>query len=161
MISEICERFRYRFQLWWREQRQDYFGSSSAAPFAEDYVSYYTDRDRILMLKESTVRLVGRTIQAYFGPIIVVSWILLFIARRVPSARFGIGVGFLSFVGLWTFAMITENRRLRKARKQYREQQAVNHLTKRCSEPRIVLVCRFERMRTSALIRTVADLVSR
>ena len=35
------------------------------------------------------------------------------------------------------------------------------HLTKRCSEPRTVLMPRFESMRTSFLVRAVADLVSR
>jgi hypothetical protein len=35
------------------------------------------------------------------------------------------------------------------------------HLTKRCSEPRTVLMPGFESMRTSFLARAVADLVSR
>ena len=35
------------------------------------------------------------------------------------------------------------------------------HLTKRCSEPRTVLMRRFESIRTSLLTRAVADLVSR
>jgi hypothetical protein len=36
-----------------------------------------------------------------------------------------------------------------------------NRLTRRCSEPRPVLMPKFESMRTSILARAVADLVSR
>jgi hypothetical protein len=137
MISDIIERFRYRFQLWRREQREDYFTSSAAPPLEEDYVSYYVDRDRVVMLKESTIRPIGRTIQAYFGIIIIVAWIGVLVGRHIPSARFGVGVGFLAFAVLWTFAMITATIRLTKARKQYREQQPVkssNHAMERTAD---------------------------
>ena len=38
---------------------------------------------------------------------------------------------------------------------------AANRLTKRCSEPRTVLMPSFESMRTSFLAHAIADLVSR
>jgi uncharacterized membrane protein (DUF485 family) len=122
MMSELIERFRYRFQLWRREERDDYFGASTAPPEEEDYVSYYTARNRVVLLKESAVRLVGRSVQAYFGIIIIVSWICWVLGRFIPSIRFGLGVGFLVFVGIWTLATILGTVRLSKARKQYRAQ---------------------------------------
>jgi uncharacterized membrane protein (DUF485 family) len=122
MMSELIERFRYRFQLWRREERDDYFGASSAPPEEEDYVSYYTARNRVVLLKESTVRLVGRSVQAYFGIIIIVSWICWVLCQFIPSARFGLGIGFLVFAAIWTLATILATVRLSKARKQYRAQ---------------------------------------
>ena len=65
MIRDVIERFRYRFQLWSREGSEDYFGRSSDSPVEEDYVSYYTDRDQITLLTESTMRMVGRTFRRY------------------------------------------------------------------------------------------------
>ena len=118
MIRDLVERFRYRFQLWRRAQRDDWVGPPhSEVTYEPDYVSEYSDPSRIVMLKESAIRFVGRSAQAYFGVIIIVSWICLLLGRFIPSARFGLGVAFLVFVVFWTFAMISGTLRLTKARK--------------------------------------------
>src|ERR1044071_562006 len=117
MIRDVIERFRYRFELWRREQRDEWLAPRSGEMTSEtDYVSRYSAPNRIVMLKESTVRFVGRTLQAYFGVIIIVSWVCIAIGRSVRSARFALGVGFLVFVAFWTFAMISGTIRLWKAR---------------------------------------------
>ena len=133
MMRELLERFRYRFQLWRREQSEDYLGSADVEaldvePLDErepDYVSFYsTNPKRIIMLKESTIRSVGRFVYGYFGIIIILSWICAWLIRFVPSGRFAIGVLWLALVGFWTLSNVLGTMRLSKAREQYREQIA-------------------------------------
>jgi hypothetical protein len=48
------------------------------------------------------------------------------IVRFIPSARFALAITFVMFSGLWTLITIMGEVRLRKARRQYRAQQATN-----------------------------------
>ena len=126
-MSDLFERFRYRFQLFRRTQAEDYLGSSEVEPLPlseTDYVSYYSDPKKIIMLKESTIRAVGRFVQVYFGIIIIVSWICSLVVRFIPSARFGLGVGWLVLVAFWTLVMIPHTVDLSRARKEYRKRLA-------------------------------------
>jgi uncharacterized membrane protein (DUF485 family) len=127
MINDVIERFRYRFELWRHGKSEDYLGPLSRADSSQerDYVSFYTvDPKRAELLRESTVKSVGRFFGAYFGVIVLASQILLLIGRVIPSARFALGIVFVVFAGLWTLIIISGEIQLRKARKQYREQQA-------------------------------------
>jgi drug/metabolite transporter superfamily protein YnfA len=131
-MNELIDRFRYRFQLWRREQREVWFGPpGSHGPDLGDYMPDYSDAKRVVLLKESTVRSAGRSFLAYFGIIIIASQICLVMGRFIPSARFGLAITFLVFVGLWTLVSISFYIGLRKARRQYRQQQA----TKSSSQP--------------------------
>lgn len=124
-MRDVIERFRYRFQLWRRERREDLFGTPrSGLPEERDYVSHYSDPKRAELLKESTLKSVGRLAGAYFGIIVIVAQLSLMISRFIPSARFALGVIFLVFAGFWTLVTIFFEIDLRKARKQYRQQQA-------------------------------------
>ena len=126
MLHDIIDRFRYRFELWRREQREEYFGTprDGSAEEEPDYVSFYADHPkRAELLRESTVKSIGRFAGAYFGIIIIAAQVCLFIARSVPQARFGLATAFVVFAGLWTLITIMGEVRLRKARRQYRQQQ--------------------------------------
>src|SRR5262245_20894295 len=125
MIHGIIERFRYRFELWCRERREDYFGAPRNEPAEEpDYVSRYSSNPKwMLLVTESTVSSIGRLAGAYFGIIIIAAQITLLIGRLIPPVRFAISVIFLVFAGLWTLLMVTNEIELRKARRQWRQQQ--------------------------------------
>ena len=130
MISDVIERFRYRFQLWRREQLDDYAISIPRAdtekPEKPDYLSYYIEHPKYMeLVTESTLKSIGRIFGAYFGVLILASQLCFFVSRLVPTTRFALGVAFVTFAVLWTLVSISYQVRLRKARKQYREQDAI------------------------------------
>jgi|SRR6266403_3067040 len=120
MMREIIERFRYRFQLWRREQREDLLGppGTHLADFF-DHTSVYAKPKYAVLLTESTPRAVVRSVDVYFGIIIIAAQICRFVAGFLPSARFVLSVGFLVFVGLWMLGMIFSTVDLCNARKAH------------------------------------------
>jgi hypothetical protein len=127
MMRDIIERFRYRFELWRREHREEYFSPPCAGSEEPDYVSFYADHPkRAELLRESTVKSIGRFAAAYFGIIVIAAQVCLVLGRLVPQARFVFGLICVVFAGLWTLITIMGEVRLRKARRQYRQQQATN-----------------------------------
>jgi hypothetical protein len=125
MIRDVIERFSYRFRLWRREQLEDY-AISIPRPDTDkpDYLSYYTEHPKYMeLVTESTLKSIGRIFGAYFGVLILASQLCFLIARSVPATRFILGVVFVAFTGLWTLITIFGEVRLRKARRQYREQE--------------------------------------
>ncbi len=66
-MREIIERFRYRFQLWRREQREDLLGppGTHLADFF-DHTSVYAQPKYAVLLTESTPRAVVRSVDVYF-----------------------------------------------------------------------------------------------
>jgi hypothetical protein len=125
MMNDVIERFRYRFELWRRERREDLFGTPHSGPPEErDYVSHFPDPKRAVLLTESTFSSIGRTGAAHFGSIALFAYICVIVASFIPLLRFPIGIIFVVFVSLWTLLAIFFEIDLRKARKQYRQQQA-------------------------------------
>ena len=125
MIRDVIERFSYRFRLWRREQLENYAISIPRADEDKpDYLSFYVKHPKYIeLVTESTLKSVGRLAGAYFGIIVLASQFCLMAGMVVPTLRFTLGVVFLTFAILWTFITIFGEFRLRKARKQYREQQ--------------------------------------
>lgn len=128
MIHDVIERFRYRFELWRRERRDDSFWRPSSPGEAS---SRFDDSKCRTIVKESTVRSIGRSISVYFGIIIIATQISRMIGRFMPSTRFDVAIVLLVFVGLWTLMSLFFHIDLYKARKQYRQQQA----TKSSNQP--------------------------
>lgn len=127
MIRDVIERFSYRFRLWRREQLEHY-AISLPRPDTDkpDYLSYYIKHPKYIeLVTESTLKSIGRIFGAYFGVLILTSQLCFLIARSVPATRFVLGVFFVVFTGLWTLITIFGEVRLRKARRQYREQEAI------------------------------------
>ena len=132
MIHDVIERFRYRFELWRREQREEYLGIPRAKSADEpDYLSRFSDPKRAMLLSESTFSHVGRAGVAYFAIIAIAAQICFMIDSFIPSARFAVAIIFLVFAGLWTLLNVFFEIDLQKARKQYRQQQA----TKSSNQP--------------------------
>jgi hypothetical protein len=69
-MSELIERFRYRFQLWRRERREDYIGPPGTLPTAlESKLS--DDPKRKVVLTESTPMFIIRALVSYFVPVAI------------------------------------------------------------------------------------------
>jgi hypothetical protein len=122
MMRDVIERFSHRFQLWRREWREEHFGTPRTGP--PDYASHYIDRNRAVLLTESAIRSVGRSVWVYFGIIIVVTQVCRIIGSMIPQARFGLAITMLVFICFWTLGSIFFHIDLYKARKQFRQQQA-------------------------------------
>jgi hypothetical protein len=132
MIHDVIERFRYRFELWRREQREEYFGVPGTKSVEEpDYLSRFSDPKRAVLLHESNFSHIGRAGVAYFGIIAIAAQICFIIDSFIPSARFAVAIIFLVLAGLWTLLDAFFEIDLQKARKQYRQQQA----TKSSNQP--------------------------
>ena len=123
MIHDVIERFRYRFQLWRREQSEDWLGPPGThLPDFFDHTSVYAKPKYAVLLTESTPRAVVRSVGVYFGIIIIAAQIFRLVAGLLPSARFVLSIGFLVFVGLWTLGLILSTVSLYKARKAHRDE---------------------------------------
>jgi hypothetical protein len=122
MMRDVIDRFRYRFQLWRREQRDDYLGAPRTGPQEErDYVSHFSKHPELVT--ESTFVSIGRRV-AFFGIISIGAYVCFWVVRLFPTLRFAVGVVFVVFVCLWTLCGIFFEIDLYKARKQYREGEA-------------------------------------
>jgi hypothetical protein len=64
MMREIFERFRYRFELWRREQRQDSLGPRDT--------SHYRDPRNIAIITESRSRFAVRVAITFFGCVAII-----------------------------------------------------------------------------------------
>ena|SRR6266498_652687 len=128
MMRNTIERFRYRFELWRREWREEHFGTPRIGPADEhDYVSFYVNHPkRAELLSESTLKSIGRLAGAYFGIIVIFAQVCLIIVSFIPSARFALATAFVVFAGLWTLITIMSQVQLWRARRQYRQQHATN-----------------------------------
>jgi uncharacterized membrane protein (DUF485 family) len=121
MMSDVVERFRYRFQLWRREQREGSFWRPSTSAEAS---SRFDDPKYRAMVTESGVRSVGRSITVYFGIIIIAAQLCRMLGAFIPSARSSVTIGLLVFVVLWTLMSFFLHIDLYKARRAYRQEQA-------------------------------------
>jgi hypothetical protein len=121
MMHDVIERFRYRLQLWRREQRDDYSFVVTSKDW--DNPKYKT------ILATSTPEFVLRYLIACFGVVGIVAIICRVVIAFIPAARFGILVGFIMFACYWTAVTLLAAADANRARKAYRED--MNHLTNR------------------------------
>jgi hypothetical protein len=122
MMRDVIDRFRYRFQLWRREQRDDYLDAPRTGPQEEpDYVEHFSKHPELVT--ESSFVSIGRRV-GFFGIISIAAYICFWIIRLFPALRFAVGVVFVVFVCLWTLGGIFFEIDLHRARKQYRQREA-------------------------------------
>ena len=127
-MREVIDRFRYRFQLWHRERREDLFGMPRSDPRSlreytdERSPSKANDPSYRAVITESSSRFVIRSVGVYFGVIIILAQLGLLVLGRFPSARSAMLIVFLVLVGFWTLGMILGTLDFCKKRKAYREE---------------------------------------
>ena len=134
-MRDIIERFRYRFELWRRERREELFGvprtdlatlreysaASSTSRTADRWSSRLNDPKWVLLLTESTWRSVVRSIGVYLGAMIIAALLCRLLVACFPAAGFAAFILFLVLVGLWTLAMIPGEIDFYRARKGFRD----------------------------------------
>src|SRR5438552_18241672 len=116
MIHDVIERFRYRFQLWHRERREDLFGMPRTDRRSlrewEAERLHTTEPDKMndpsyaAVVVESTANFVVRSIGVYFGVIIILAQLCRWLVSYFPSTRSAVLIVFLVLVGFWTLGMI-------------------------------------------------------
>ena len=131
MMRDVLERFGYRFQIWRREQREDWIGPPDThLPNFREYMheASATARPRInwedpkfkVMLTESTPNFVVREVSVYFGIVIILSAVGRLIDTFIPTAHFVVFVAFVVLVCVWTLVSIRSGVNLAKRRRAYR-----------------------------------------
>ncbi len=124
-MRDVIDRFRYRFQLWRRERRDEFSGITRIAPLDEnDSLSRFAHPRYATILAESTPRFVVRVLGVYFCFVIILAQMFRIIMRFLPAGRFALGVTFLVLVIFLTPVMLLgvfdlcEARRTHRARKK-------------------------------------------
>jgi hypothetical protein len=117
-MSDVIERFRYRFRLWRRGRREGSFWRPSTGPEA---LARWEDPKYRRLVTESTPRFLVRVFAVYFGILIIAAQICRFVAGLVPSIRSDLLVIFIVFSCLWTLFDIFSTIDLCIARKAHRK----------------------------------------
>jgi len=117
-MSNFIERFRYRFQLWRREQREDWWSppGTHLLPDAEDDPA--SPIGKLARRPESISTMLIRSIGVYFCIIIILAQIGRLIGTFVPAARFAVFVVFAVLACLWTLMSFTFTISLYRAKKR-------------------------------------------
>jgi hypothetical protein len=122
MMRELTERFRYRVQLWRREQREDSFWRPEPTVLDLGPASKWNDPKYRVLLTESTSKFVLRGFGLYFGGLMCSTVIARLILRLAPTAQFTAHIVFLVLVSFWTLLSVSSAIHFRNLRKAYREQ---------------------------------------
>ena len=120
MIREVIERFRYRFELWRREQREASFWRPGQRPADPGEPPVWQNPKYEILWTESTPSFVIREVSLYIAIVLIISSICILIDRFSSSARDGVGIAFLWLVGLWTFLSLLMAIDMVKKRRAYR-----------------------------------------
>jgi len=128
MMSELSDRLRYRFQLWWREQRDDLvdgpdeYAAAAASARRKAASARWNDPKLRAVVTESTPKFIVRGIGLYLSGIIILLVLSQFIDRLIPAARSAVFVTFIVLACLWTLFMLSGAIDLVRARRRYREE---------------------------------------
>jgi hypothetical protein len=127
MIRDIIERFRYRFQLWRRQVRDDYIGppGTRTPSVRERYglpgpTTNWEDPKFKVMLTESTPNFIVREVGVYFLMIALLTSIGSILDRLLSGGQSIVSVVFLVLVALWTLLSISFTVDVIKRRRAYR-----------------------------------------
>src|SRR6266566_5243448 len=98
MMRDLIDRFRYRFQLWWKEQREDlsWPPSSRLADLGEP--SIWDDPKYQVLLTEPTHSFIIREVSLYVAIILIISNIGFLLDRFFPRARHAVGLTFIVLI---------------------------------------------------------------
>ena len=121
-MSDLIERFRYRFDLWRREQREDSFWRPEPTVLDLGPASKWNDPKYRALLTESTSKFVLRGFGVYVGGLMFSTAMARLILRYAPTAQFTALVALLVLVSFWTLFSVSSAINIRNKRKAYREQ---------------------------------------
>ena len=123
-MRELIERFRYRFHLWWRDEREDFAGAFKFEPPLDvDFDPYAPGSPQIEALRrsESIPKFLIKSIGVYLCILFLIAQGCRLTAILIPSARFVASILFLVLASLWTVFWIVFTileYKIRKARRR-------------------------------------------
>jgi hypothetical protein len=147
MLQDVIARFRYRFQLWRREQHEDWIGpsgtrlpnyreymheASAAARVerAEDSWRSIAPKNRVILMG-STPRFIGRTLVIYLAVLVILVVGCLLLGTFVPPLRYVCFIAAIVLGTIWTLMNVLGTAHILKQRKEYRAWR--QHLTNQSS----------------------------
>jgi hypothetical protein len=93
-MRDVIERFRYRFELWRRERREDSFWRLGPRVANLGEPAVWENPKYEILWTESTSSFIVREVSLYIAIILIISNIGFFIDRSFPSARLAVGIVF-------------------------------------------------------------------
>ena len=120
-MNELIERFRYRFEVWRRERREDSFwrlGTDLPSRWDTSRTASNTAIEELARRPESLWVVPIRAIGAYLAILVIVGQICRLISFFLPSVRVVMISVFVIFAALWTLMMFTFTRNLYRAKKR-------------------------------------------
>ena len=120
MIHDVIERFRHRFELWRREQREGSFWRPGFRSVDSGEPAVLENPKYEILWTEFTPSFIIREVSLYVGILLLFSTVGVLIDRFFPSARYAVRVVFLWLVGLWTFLSVRMAVDVAKKRKAFR-----------------------------------------
>jgi hypothetical protein len=147
MLQDLIERFRYRFQLWRREQREDWIGPpGTRLPNYREYMQEASAAARVerpedswrsiapknrVVLMGSTPRFIVRTLTIYLAVLVIVLVGCFLLGTFVPLLHYVCLIAAIVLGTTWTLMNLLGTAHILKQRKQYREWR--QHLTNQSS----------------------------
>ena len=122
-MSELVERFRYRFQLWWRGQRQEWIPAPGTHFPPDDEVASAAIEE-LARRPESLWVVPIRAVGGYLAIVVIVGQICRLVAFFVPSARVPMIAVFVIFFSLWTLIMYRFTVNLYRTKKKFLREAA-------------------------------------
>ena len=138
-MSEIIERFRYRFQLWRRERHEDSMWSGKRPELSpgprdrqapDDSWRSIAPKNRVILMG-STPRFIVRTLVIYFAILLIVVASCLLLGTFVPPLRYVCLIASIVLGTIWTLMNVLGTTHILKQRKEYRSWR--QHLTNQSS----------------------------
>ena len=136
MLQDVIERFRYRFELWRREQDADWKG-----PTGERLPAYSQEkpedswqsvpREKRLILTDSTPRFVVRTLVPYLAILVILVLGCRLLGTFVPVLAYACSIAAIILAILWTLTTALGTTHICKQRREYRSWR--KHLTNQSS----------------------------
>jgi hypothetical protein len=120
-MSDLIERFRYRFKLWRQERHEDSFWRPGP-PLADVDPSKWNDPKYQLLLTEPTWKFVLRTLGVFSAGLMLSTTIARLIVRLAPTAQFTALVVLSALLCLWTLFSLSGAIGIRRRRKAFRDQ---------------------------------------
>jgi hypothetical protein len=131
MLQDVIERFRYRFQLWHRERREDSMFSREprdcqATP--DDSWRSIAPKHRVILMG-STPRFIVRTLVIYLAILSIIVASCLLLGSFVAPLRYVCLIAAILLGAIWTLTNVLGTSLILKQRREYRSWR--QHLTNR------------------------------
>jgi hypothetical protein len=136
MLQDVIERFRYRSELWRRDQGADWKGPTgerlpaSSEEKPEDSWQSVPPEKRVI-LTDSTPRFVVRTLVPYFAILVILVLGCRLLGTFVPVLAYACSIAAIILAILWTLTTALGTTHICKQRREYRSWR--KHLTNQSS----------------------------